>query len=70
MRPNRPQRAAAAIFLSIPIPGTRSIGTTRHQPVNFNQAFLPDIDLDIIRDAESKDGAVESEFVEGVMASA
>jgi single-strand DNA-binding protein len=29
-----------------------------------------DIDLDIIRDAESKDGAVESEFVEGVMASA
>jgi len=29
-----------------------------------------DIDLDIVRDAESKNGAVENEFVEGVMASA
>lgn len=34
------------------------------------QMTVLDIDLDIIRDAESKDGAVESEFVEGVMASA
>ncbi len=34
------------------------------------QMTVLDIDLDIIGDAEGKDGAVESEFVEGVMASA
>lgn len=33
------------------------------------QMTVLDIDLDIIRDAESKNGAVENEFVEGVMAS-
>ncbi|WP_068819192.1 single-stranded DNA-binding protein [Phormidesmis priestleyi] len=34
------------------------------------QMTVLDIDLDIVRDAESKNGAVENEFVEGVMASA
>ena len=34
------------------------------------QMTVLDIDLDIVRDAESKNGAVGNEFVEGVMASA
>jgi len=34
------------------------------------QMTVLDIDLDIVQDAESKNGAVENEFVEGVMASA
>ena len=45
------------------------ISTNGNVPRAGLQMTVLDVDLDIIRDAPSKDEAVESEFVEGVMAS-
>ncbi len=45
------------------------ISTNGNVPRAGLQMTVLDIDLDIIRDADGKNGAVEGEFVEGVMAS-